>query len=251
MAPFSRNSRGKSARGRGKVAFSRNSGPKNTFYSTRVEAPIENTSEGSIESESESNEEDLLQDSSEQSSSGDEDEHAQTASSYNALLQSLNAQAPKSEPRRKRQKASHEPSPAQSAQLDGTISQDGGKEAEDLDYVDEREEGGTALYNDDAQEEDEGVDDRMYDALSTARVLRRIAGDRYEHHFSGLPEENLVQLVKEITASSTSQKLYLQDKWKAIISRPLTASSEEMSKISFAAPRSLADLSVRRTSLES
>ena len=54
-----------------------------------------------------------------------------------------------------------------------------------------------------------------------------------------------MQQVQEITASSIpSQKLYLEDNWKVIASRPLTAGNAEMSKTPFAPFYSLSDVSV-------
>ena len=170
MAPFPRNSRGRSFRGRTGNSSSRGDRTRRTFHSTRIEAPTEEASDQSIPSEDDQKE--SSDNLSEFSSSEDEDKNVQNSNSYNALLQSLNTQARGSEPKRKKQKVSHESSPTQPAISQDAVLESGGGETQDLDHVDEPEEGGIAPYNDSDQEEDDGDVDCMYDASCHEPMLR-------------------------------------------------------------------------------
>ena len=169
MPSSSRGFRRGSFRGRGKNSSSRGSGYRKIFHSTRVEDPAENALDGSLDLED--GQERSLKDSSESISSADEEENIHITNSYNVLLQSLNNQALKSKPTRKKQKISHEPSHALSEQAQDTVRDSRDEEAEDVDHVNEPEDGHVNSYQDDDQDEDEEREDRTYSICVIMNIL--------------------------------------------------------------------------------
>lgn len=172
MAPFTRGTKGRGAssgrsgplsrgrgRGRGNANFRANRGQKSTFYSTRVEEPVQDASEN----DEVSIDEELDQDSTKSRSSEDEEESVAIPAikPYNALLQSLTANVPNKEPPRKKRRLSvNRESGDPLAKSGVSVAVQELKTDPDIDHVEEQEEGSTLPTEDldegDAADEPDG-----------------------------------------------------------------------------------------------
>ena len=129
------------SRGRGRGFHGRGRGINSTFYSTRVEEPLQDSYDETHSSEAEDLDE-VEQISEAYSSDEDIDASSAITKPYNELLQSFHGDSSNGQPPRKRQKFSNNYTDAKRAA--GQETSIGAIEADkpDVDYVEEPEEGG-------------------------------------------------------------------------------------------------------------